>query len=366
MSNQIFELFGYKFDDASKEAQNHRENCLCPFTGSDCDGGGNRYQTFLDMDLVSSEGLKKYFTTKRKNIPPGICSLQIKSSKWIVCPRRVFSIGNLSSSIYHRTNIRKIVEKYCTLIKNKKIGIWSEVKIKYSDNDIDTEAPEKTFDYTFDYLVASVGRKGLKEISKDTAISETNLRKQLAEMGYTLSMQSGDYFMEEYPIGPLNIIEIMTSSTSGGNKQKGTTIQQSFIKAIKGEPHEAPGINYRQVWARMVSQLIVKSQIGQSWHGKTIWVLQDSLTDYISKSTDLNLSKLVSKLSKEINILSLCFTDEKDDINCLKLSVDKLFAGEIPPIQSDTDFHKLLHASSIPDMESVKNKIIQRPFRGIL
>ncbi|MGI9057395.1 MAG: hypothetical protein ACR2H5_02350, partial [Ktedonobacteraceae bacterium] len=50
-----------------------------------------------------------------------------------------------------------------------------------------------------------------------------------------------------------NIIEIMTSSTSGGNKDKGTTISGAFQDAILGRSHRGPDINYRQVWARMVS-----------------------------------------------------------------------------------------------------------------
>jgi len=44
----------------------------------------------------------------------------------------------------------------------------------------------------------------------------------------------------------------------------------AFEDAVLGKPHQGPGINYRQVWARMVSQLVVKSEVGLAWGGKTI------------------------------------------------------------------------------------------------
>jgi hypothetical protein len=33
----------------------------------------------------------------------------------------------------------------------------------------------------------------------------------------------------------------------------------------------------------MVSQLVVKSEVALGWNGKAIWVVQDTLADYISK-----------------------------------------------------------------------------------
>ena len=73
--------------------------------------------------------------------------------------------------------------------------------------------------------------------------------------------------------------------------------------------HNGPGINYRQVWARMVSQLIVKSQVGMAWGGKTIWLLQDVLVNYISSSTALNLSRYIAQHSDEVNILAFGYGD---------------------------------------------------------
>lgn len=364
MKNQIYELYGHLVNDKTEKAEFHRRNCTCPFFGGLCDGGGNRYQTFLNRRVLEKEHLENYFNKEINLIPPGVCSILVKDTKWIVCPRRVFSFTNNSMVNYHSRFVASLIKNYCHLIPNEKTAIWSEAKVKYSETNDDDET--KSFDYTFDYVVASVVPRKLSTISDSLGITSRRLQNALEKSGQTLSFRNGEYYMEHYPVGKLNIIEVMTSSTSGGNKDKGTTIQQSFIDAIKGRIHESPGINYRQVWARMVSQLIVKSQISSSWGSKTLWIVQDSLANYISKSTDLNLQKLISEISREVNIVSIKYTNEYDENGCLKLGLDNLYAGEIPKVTGDTDFNKLLQASVIPTMDSVKNKIIMKAPKVII
>ncbi len=364
MKNQIYELYGHLLNDKTEIAETHRRNCTCPFYDGLCDGGGNRYQTFLNKKVLENNGLESYFEANIDLIPPGVFSLLVKDTKWIVCPRRVFSFTNEVTQNFHSQFVATIIKKYCDLIENEKIAIWSEAKIKYSGKNDEDES--KSFDYTFDYVIASVAPRELKSIANDLGITVRKLQNSLERSGQTLSFRNDEYYMEHYPVGKLNIIEVMTSSTSGGNKNKGTTIQQSFINALKDEDHESPGINYRQVWARMVSQLIVKSQIGASWGSKTLWIVQDSLTNYISKSTDLNLKKLISEFSKEVNIVSLKYTDEFDENGCIKLGLKNLYAGEIPKVTGDTDFNKLLQASVIPEMELVRDKIIMKTPKAII
>ena len=107
-----------------------------------------------------------------------------------------------------------------------------------------------------------------------------------------------------------------------------------------GEKHNAPGINYRQVWARMVSQLIVKSQVGMAWGGKTIWLIQDVLADYISKSTALILSQYLSDHLDEVNILSFSYGDNinSDREALIKLRDSKLFSGPITKGNSSSTY----------------------------
>ena len=125
----------------------------------------------------------------------------------------------------------------------------------------------------------------------------------------------------------------MTSSTSGGNKKKRTQIGMAFKDALlKGDDHEGPGINYRQVWARMVSQLIVKSQVGLAWDGKTIWIVQDALADYISSSTGLDLQQFISSTPDEVNILSFGYGNDpkpEEDSGIVPLCESHLYAGPV-------------------------------------
>lgn len=231
---------------------------------------------------------------------------------------------------------------------------------------VDNEEDEKSFDYTFDFIICSVGPIKLHVICEEFGETEVKIEKKLISNGYTLALRDGDKYLEEYPIGVPHIIEVMTSSTSGGNKDKETTIQDSFKKAILNDIHESPGINYRQVWARMVSQLIVKSQIGKKWGGSTLWILQDSLTKYISRTTDLNLNKLISSVMNEVNILSVKLINEQDDLGCYKIVENALYAGTIPKVESDTDFNKLLQAASIPLLTDVKKRLLLKKPRTFI
>jgi len=130
----------------------------------------------------------------------------------------------------------------------------------------------------------------------------------------------------------LIIIEVMTSSTSGGDKKKRTQIAMACEDAIlHGMNHNAPGINYRQVWARMVSQLIVKSQVALAWNGRAIWLVQDVLAEYISKSTALLLPEYLAERLDEVNILSVSYGDSIKDktSGIIELKDTQLFSGVI-------------------------------------
>jgi len=158
------------------------------------------------------------------------------------------------------------------------------------------------------------------------------VQKTAEKSGFTLALRNGEMWIDDFPADPINIIEIMTSSTSGGDKKKRTQIAMACEDAIlHGEKHNAPGINYRQVWARMVSQLIVKSQVSMAWGGKTIWLVQDVLADYISKSTALIISQYLSDRLDEVNILSFGYGDNINDKNeaMVELRNSKLFSGPI-------------------------------------
>lgn len=326
--SKIFELYGHRLDCWNPVAEQNLRRAWCPFMDAECDGGGNRFQSAID--LRSNPELSAKIPSK-ETIQVGICSLLTNAGEqpWIVCPRRLLSLkgGSLSKK---QSYIRKQLSDFAGLETGKKYLAWSEVKIKTEATNSDDEA--KSFDYTFDYILSGTQKKRLEEVAEMIGLSAAVVQRLATSNRYTLASRNSEIWIDDFPTDPLIIIEIMTSSTSGGNKRNRTQIAMACEDAIlKGNDHKAPGINYRQVWARMVSQLIVKSQVGMAWGGKTIWLVQDVLADYISKSTGLVLSQYLSERLSEVNILAFGYGDKVSDDNdsIIELTNSSLYAGPI-------------------------------------
>ena len=301
---KIYELFGFPVADNSTAVLESRKRAFCPFISEMCDGGGNRYMS--DIDLKGHPELKELYPTF-SHIPSGVCSIQLSedSSPWIICPRRLLYMGEKANTdVLSGKTQRKLFEK-CNFPKGTDVGIWAEAKVKYID-DRRNESP-MSFDYTFDYVLMPLGRVKQSQAVAESGLEWSVLQEFLYDNGHTLAQREGETYIEDFPIGSPVIVEVMTSSTSGGNKSKRSCIPQAFEDCLLGKPHLAPGINYRQVWARMASQLIVKSQAAMAWGGKTIWVLQDLLANYISYSTALDLNKFISEHTNEVNILAFSY-----------------------------------------------------------
>ncbi|HCC36601.1 MAG TPA: hypothetical protein DEQ14_02740 [Treponema sp.] len=334
--SKIFELYGYRLDCWNESAENNLSRAWCPFMNAECDGGGNRYLSAINLN----ENAKLRAKIKDKDtIQTGICSLQIHNNEqpWIVCPRRLLSLKSGNLSVY-QSYVRKKLSEYSELDKTKTYKAWSEVKIKTEVSTDDDEM--KTFDYTFDYVLSAVERKKISDIASLLSLPQDSIKKSAEKNGYTVACRNAEYWIDDFPIDPLIIIEVMTSSTSGGDKKKRTQIAMACEDAIlKGKEHNAPGINYRQVWARMVSQLIVKSQVALAWNGKTIWLVQDVLADYISKSTALVLPEYLSEKLDEVNILAVSYGDKikNETGEVIELTETRLFSG---PISSGTTGNK--------------------------
>ncbi|MDR1083911.1 MAG: hypothetical protein LBP22_03410 [Deltaproteobacteria bacterium] len=327
--SKIFELFGYRLDAWNKNAVDNCAKAWCPFMDEECDGGGNRYLSALD--LRSRPKLAAKFSGK-DIVQAGVCSLSLKEGEqpWIVCPRRLLSLKERSHSMKdHQTQVKQQLHKF--LKSDTDWRVWSEVKMKTGVTSVDGNQ-EKSFDYTFDYIISTHQRMKLSDVATITGKSERSVQKVAEENGYTLARR-GDLWVDDFPCGPFLIIEIMTSSTSGGDKKKRTQIGMAFEDAVLNPAsHNAPGINYRQVWARMVSQLIVKSQVAIAWGGITLWLIQDVLADYISESTALDLSSFLSEQANEVNLLAFGYgplecIDGDDQI--LELKCPKLYSGPI-------------------------------------
>ncbi len=321
--SKIFEIFGHPLTSNHSDAIDCRTRAWCPFMENECDGGGNRHLSTLQ--LQDHPQLVQQFP-KKKTVHVGVCSLLVREKPWIVCPRRLFALRDSNRSQL-QARVREDLVHYSGLPRATEYRAWSEVKIKFSTKE------EKSFDYTFDYVLAGRGRKPLSEIAELVEKSERVCERIAIQNNFTLERCAGEHWVVDFPANPVVIVEVMTSSTSGGNKNNRTQIGMAFEDAIlKGDDHEGPGINYRQVWARMVSQLIVKSQVSLAWGGKTIWIVQDALAEYISSSTGLDLQRFISSTSDEVNILSFGYgkaPEPEEESGIVPLCKSQLYAGPV-------------------------------------
>lgn len=327
----------------------------------DCDGGGNRFSSRID--LASSAGLRALYPG-RTNVHAGICSIQTEkdTSPWIVCPRRLLVLGrDKGGDRVRQKESEHFVLSLMGYPPGTRLGVWSEVKFKYQAVVGETR---KSFDYTFDYVVVPLGKASLSSLAATLDRDAHRLHLALAKAGYTFSQRGGETFVEDWPVGTPSIIEIMTSSTSGGNKKKRTGIAHAFEDAMLGKSHKAPGINYRQVWARMVSQLIVKSEIALHWGGKAVWLVQDLLVDYIRASTALDISAFLSDHLSEVNMLSFSYGDAyKSPAGVIELSRPTLYAGPMTPVGGGgpgKSFSDMIRAPLTPSRAMLDIRLLQR------
>lgn len=350
---RIFELFGYPVSDRTPTVEACRSRVFCPFMGAECDGGGNRYMA--EISLNSHPELRSFFRNREK-IPCGVCSISINENTppWIICPRRLLYMGKRADTqILLGVTQRQLLDK-CGFERGISIGVWSEVKVHYKELSGNNE---QEFDYTFDYILMPIGRIRAEDACILSNTPWNKFQNIPIHAGFTLTRIGDSIFVENFPIGYPIIVEVMTSSTSGGNKAKRSSITQAFEDSILGQQHLAPGINYRQVWARMASQLIVKSQAGLAWGGKAIWVLQDTLAQYISSSTALKLNQFISTHIGEVNILAYSYGSNYTNYSDtpITLSESVLYSGPIRSSngQITASFQDIVLTSIIPPRETL-------------
>ncbi len=314
MSSLVAELYGHRLRQKG-QLSGRSLDAICPFSTLQCDGGGNR-----DMARIpsSDEQLAPLFTYSvsehtKGYFPCGVCSVEqaAKGAIWAICPRRLLTFGKSVFSTRHRDLAVRIL-KLAGFQSGQPVDVWSEISLSERSKE------GKTFKYRLDYV----------------------LRGHLDD-------------------SPPVIVEVMTCSTSGGNKQKGTNISAAFRRAVLyahgnvDEQPRAPGVNVRQVWARMASQMIAKSQAALSWGGSTIWVVQDELAHYIDHQTALPLAQLraLDWTPGEVNMV-VSDLGEKHE----------LYSGPVRPTHASTPcWMDILGAAHIPKLESVEKKLEQKP-----
>jgi hypothetical protein len=299
----IFELFGFLVDDRSPEIEIIRKARQCPFMGAICDGGGNRYQT--KIKLTPQEPLTQYFNSGITEVIPGVCSIKAGEDIWVVCPRRLFAAKFDGQGI---PSINRAVQQYerdlliqAGLPIETEIGTWAEVSLKHRVADAE-------INYHFDYVLAP-----LVETSLSTLLNQSNfagstekdldeLIKIVSKSGYFQDRKQSlaDVVIPLPDLSNLFILEVMTASTSGSDTENSTDMRNAFRNALLVSAHTSPGINKRQVWGRMVTQLFAKTALAHKWHGRTIWVIQDSLLHNIELTTRLKTANVLSNPQRNI------------------------------------------------------------------
>ena len=350
---KIFEVFGRRLAVDSHQADVCKRSSTCPFREARCDGGGNRYLSHVQ--LSGKPDLQRFFG-RHTSVPSAVCSLQLQpaQSPWIVCPRRLLTFPPNP----HQSNVIGFLIGQSGYPTGTRLGVWAEVKIGYKN-------AGKSFDYTFDYILMPIANVSAYQASVLSDLGWPELRTALAKGKYFVHTVEDQATIQDFPIGPPLVVEIMTSSTSGGDKKKRTAIPMAFEDAILGRPHNAPGINYRQVWARMVSQLIVKSEVGMAWGGKTFWILQDVLIDYISTTTALDIRKFKSDHTSEVNILGFSYGEEyNNSMDVIRLGNSVLYAGPVsvnPHNSKEPAFEDMIRAAVCPPLSVLISRLANRP-----
>jgi hypothetical protein len=130
----------------------------------------------------------------------------------------------------------------------------------------------------FSDAVAVLGPRGVHE--RLIAFEEVSL--SLGRLDYILAIQVNDHIRTQC------VLEVMALSTT----TTGHIIHSMFTALEVTQPLAAYkyGINFRQVVSRMVVQMIAKAYAAQDWGMTTVWAIQDTLYDYLTRTTRLDLS----------------------------------------------------------------------------
>ena len=204
---------------------------------------------------------------------------------------------------------------------------WWEFKFASSDSSDDNDVEGRFFEFTFDYILMEVDHSG----------------------------------EGEHPrlIGPPYILEVMTSSTRGG----GLTEHMADVLALRDQRPMRGAVkspytpNYRQVFGRMASQLFAKSEAAEKWGGKTIWILQDVLLEYIQQTTAFRPEPFESRSEGNVNMVVYKMS-ENTNTQQYDLIYDKTLIGKSR--QNDPqnpDFTSMLGVGHIPSLELLKSTL---------
>lgn len=209
--NDLCEIFGYAPDDKSEAARLQWKSQRCPFVGGVCVKGGT----------------PKGSTVR---VVYGSCSLANKTAtgleEVVICPRRLYANG------------------YATLRACVHDAIGKDVPI-YLASEYSSRKRKKTLPGDF---VVLLGQNSGKEI----ALSNPDVIE--------LSL---DWVMARVVTGKLNLIipcEVQSIDTTGNYHANWT----AYSKELSKVPDSQHGMNWANVWKRLIPQIILKGLIAST------------------------------------------------------------------------------------------------------
>jgi len=329
---RIAELFGHRVEELAFELP--PENLIsrhCPFTDKICDVSANRGdRAYFDRmsSCVNDEDrllLEQHY--RSHDIPLGICTVSTQrryettSKPWIICPKRMMELRAMPPVILPE------VKNLIPIAPGTDVRCWWEFKFASNERSEEDEASGRFFEFTFDYILMPVDWS-----------------------------DGGDH---PRLVGPPYILEIMTSSTRGG----GLTEHMSDVlslrqqRSLRGSVKSPYTPNYRQVFGRMASQLFAKSEVAAAWGGKTIWILQDVLLDYIQQTTAFNPTPFLDKEDGNVNMV-VYRLDHNQQSDQFDLVYDKTLTGNSRVDDPDApDFTSMLGIGYIPPLTLLKSTL---------
>jgi len=211
------------------------------------------------------------------------------------------------------------------------LGVWPEVHLSYSIDDSDIQ-------YRFDFVIAQL----FHNVTLGELFDYYNVTDESEKDDLINSARRGDWLFgrvdreTQMKVAPKLdspfIVEVMTASTSGSNRRKRTDIASAFEDAILSDNHEGPGINKRQVWGRMATQLFAKSALAEAWGGQALWFVQGELIHAIESTTQLSISESDTAEESTVNFVWLDYKNQAGN------SAPKLEFGGTKRVKSGIDF----------------------------
>jgi hypothetical protein len=286
----------------------------------------------------------------------------------MVCPNRLFALDSLTPTELRRySGLSAAVQDVLNALgatpmqAEYPVGVWAEMRVEQTRG-------QKKFNYRFDFILNPVERLTPQEFCQEWGVSSTSASRTFA----LLPSQFHGYVPVRVPGWPI-IVEVMTASTSGSDQGKGTGIKPAFNNAwdaaMNGSPllSLAPGPNARQVWGRMVSQLIAKSEAAEQWGGRTVWLLQDLLLAHLMETTHISQSYPAAAAPRPLplkgaNIVSYKFGGPASPGAVRDIVLDRYISEDIPTMfneRNESTLHGILHAPFVPDASVLGLKLLQ-------